>query len=289
MSVDSDGWQGAVAQWARQRPDIRALVQIGSRVQQGSSADAWSDYDYHLVTTRPQRYRSGAFCAQIASCWAFGAETAFGNALKVSAVYEGGLEADFVVLRHLDLLVAATALRWPSTRRLWPRRLLRGVADLRIVAGPGWRVIKGGEPWTKRYGRIAPLREAMTPEEFSLLCGNFWTQAVWAAKKAQRGEFRASQRAVHTQLLEACLRVLQEEAILEGRRAYPLGRRAELWLSPERLRATSFGTAPEREALHRAIRTVTEAFLESSCEVASRKGWPRPDYAQLRSWLGGLL
>ena len=65
MSGEAQGWDEAVSAWARSRPDIQALVQIGSRVQEGSAVDAWSDYDYHLVTSRPGDYRDGRFTAEL--------------------------------------------------------------------------------------------------------------------------------------------------------------------------------------------------------------------------------
>lgn len=288
MSVLEDGWDGAVAAWARGQGDIRALVQIGSRVQDRAIVDPWSDYDYQLITTRPGAYRDGSFSRALGPCWAVGAQIAFGNSVKVTAVYEGALEADFVVLRHLDVLIATTALRWPGTERFWPRMLRRGVADLRIVVSPGWRVIKGGAPWKRRYSRIAPLRAVLTEREFTGLCGEFWAQLVWAAKKAARGEFRASQRGIHAHLVENSLRILQEEALLDGRRAYPLGRRAELWLTREQLDGTAGGTRPDRAALLGALEQVALVFSASSSAVAARNGWSHRDYAEIRAWLGSL-
>lgn len=288
MSSPEDGWAGALSAWARARGDIRALVQIGSRVQEGAAVDPWSDYDYQLITTRPSRYRDGSFCGELGPCWARGAQVAFGNSVKVTAVYEGALEADFVVLRHLEVLVAVTALRWPGTRRWWPPALRRGVSDLRIVAAPGWRVIKGGAPWERRYSRIAPLRSPLGEAEFRALCGEFWTQLVWAAKKAARGEFRASQRAIHAHLIESSLRILQEGALLEGRRAYPLGRRAEQWLTQKQLEATAFPTSPDRASLMAALGRIADVFSGSSSAVAARNGWAPGDHAQIRAWLAGL-
>ena len=286
MSVAGGGWDGALSSWAHARGDIRALVQIGSRVQAGAAVDAWSDYDYQLVTTSPRRYADGLFCRELGACWACGAQMAFGNAVKVTAVFDGALEADFVVIRHLDLLVATLALRWPATRRFWPRVLRRGVDDLRIVAAPGWRVIKGGRAWELRYSRIAPLRAGLTEAGYRELCGNFWAQAVWAAKKAARGEYRACQRAVHGQLLERCLRMIQEEAALGGRPSHPFGRRAEQWMTAGQLEETSFATAPERSALMGALGRVTLAFHRASGSVATLRGWGRDEHAEVRAWLG---
>ncbi len=288
MSSLEDGWASIVSRWAHSREDIRALVQIGSRVQGGAAVDAWSDYDYQLITTKPANYRDGSFSLELGPCWAFGGHVAFGNSVKVTAVYEGALEADFVVLRHVEVVIAMLAIRWPGSRALWPRALRRGVEDLRIVAAPGWKVIKGGRLWESRYSRITPFRAALTSTEFERLCGEFWAQAVWAAKKAARGEFRASQRGIHEHLVENTLRMLQEEALLDGRQAYPLGRRAELWLTDEQLAGTDFATRPERSALIRAIGQVAGVFSKSSATVAARNGWSQRDSSGVLKWLAGL-
>jgi hypothetical protein len=203
-------------------------------------------------------------------------------------VYAGALEADFVVLKNLEVRVAVMALAWPSTARYWPMPLRRGVAGLRIVAAPGWNIIKGGESWGRRYSRITPLREPLTMREFSGLCGEFWTQLVWTAKKAERGEYLAAQRAIHLHLLENSFRILQEEAFLEGRQAYPLARRAELWLTGEQLKATSFNTAPDRASLFSALTRITGVFEKSSATVANRNGWVALRHDEVRAWLDSL-
>jgi len=288
MSGPGDGWAATLSGWAHSRGDISALVQIGSRVQTGAATDAWSDYDYQLITTRPAGYIDGSFCRALGPCWAVGRQLAFGNSVKVTAIYDGALEADFVVLRHLEVVIATLAMRWPGTQRWWPRALRRGVEDLRIVAAPGWSIIKGGAVWERRFSRITPFRASLSAAEFDRLCGEFWTQLVWAAKKAARGEFRASQRGIHAHLVESSLRVLQEEALLAGRRAYPLGRRAELWLTGEELAATAFGTRPERAALMSAIEQVAGVFSRSSASVAASNNWSRTDHSEILAWLAGL-
>jgi len=205
----------------------------------------------------------------------------------VTAVYAGALEADFVILSHWEVRVAAMALALPGTAPFWPGALSAGVASLRVVAAPGWKVIKGGGAWERRYSRIAPVSLPLTRDEFDRLCGEFWTQLVWAAKKAERGEFRAAQRALHLHLVENSLRMLQEEALLEGRAALPLGRRAEGWLTAEQAEATDFATAPERDALLSALGRIMGVFEKSSGAVAARNGWEAPRHAEVRAWLGG--
>jgi hypothetical protein len=289
MSGPEDGWASRLSKWANARDDIRALVQIGSRVQPGSAADSWSDYDYQLITSHPGRYRDGSFADDLGPCWAYGSRMAFGNALKVTAVFEGALEADFVVLRHIEVLIAVTALRWPQTARLWPRALSRGVADLRGVAGSGWRMIKGGSAWERRYSRISFASTPLGEEEFNRWCGEFWSQLVWVAKKVGRGEYRAAQRGIHEHLLENTLRMLEEEALLGGVKAFPRGRRAEVWLTPEQLRATDISSRPERAALVSALGQVADAFSRSSAAVAATRGWKARDHSAITGWLDGVL
>jgi hypothetical protein len=288
MSSPDDGWAATVSRWAHDQPDISALVQIGSRVQKGATADQWSDFDYQLITSRPGKYRNGSFARDLGPCWAYGAQVAFGNATKVTAVYAGALEADFVVLSNWEVRVAMAALRWPRTAPLWPRALEMGVLNLKIVAAPGWDVIKGGEPWRRRYSRIAPARAPLGEAQFSALCGEFWTQLVWAAKKADRGEFRASQRALHLHLLENSLRILQEEALLEGRQAFPFGRRAETWMTEAQSAATDIRSAPDRASLLAALEKLAGAFEGSSSAVAARNGWSGVQAAEIRAWLAGI-
>lgn len=288
MSGPDDGWAATVSAWALAQADIRALVQIGSRVQKGAAVDRFSDYDYHLVTSSPGRYRDGAFTRDLGPLWACGTQVAFGDAVKVTAVYAGALEADFVVLSNWEVRVAALALAWPMAAPLWPAPLRRGVANLRIVAAPGWKVIKGGRDWETRYSRISPLRLPLSRGEFDRLCGEFWTQLVWSAKKAERGEFRASQRALHVHLIENSLRMLQEEALLEGRAARPLGRRAEGWMTPEQLEGTDFSTALDRDALLSGMQRIMDVFEKSSLAVASRNGWDSSRHDEVRAWLNGL-
>ncbi len=284
MRGPEDAWSATVSAWAQARDDIKALVQIGSRVQEGSNFDAWSDYDYQIITTRPERYRDGSFAGELGPCWASGSQLSFGNALKVTAVFDGALEADFVVLRHMDLVIATLALRWPSTEPWWPSPLRSGVRDLRIVAAPGWRIIKGGARWEKRYSRIDAFQTSLSEMEFNALCEQFWVQLVWAAKKAARGESIASRRAVHESLVEGSLRIFQEEATLEGRRAYPLGRRAESWLTRGQLEALSAGAQLDRAALVGGRRGISREFAAASRRIAELRKWRFREHAEVLGW-----
>jgi hypothetical protein len=288
MSGLEDGWDGSVLAWANARADIKALVQFGSRVRGDGTADRWSDYDYHIITSNPKDYRDGAFVRELGAPWASATRVSFGNVVRVTAIFEGALEADFIVLSHVEMAVVALALKFPATAPLWPRALVGGVSSLRIAAAPGWKVIKGGARWEKRYARITPQLAAMTEAQFEVICGEFWVELVWAAKKVARGEFRAGQRAVHEHLIENSLRLFREEALLDGRPAHYVGRRAESWFTPEQLQATEGGTRPDRAVLMDALARISTEFAASSARLAERNTWrPRP-HSEVRAWLAGL-
>jgi hypothetical protein len=288
MNSPAEGWDATVSAWANARSDIRALVQFGSRVRGDGTADQWSDYDYHIITSEPGKYGDGAFARELGPCWARATRVSFGNVVRVTAIYEGALEADFIVLRHVEMLIVALALRWPSTARFWPRALAGGVSSLKIAAAPGWRVIKGGSDWEKRYARITPSRAAMTEADFGRICDEFWVELVWTAKKVARGEYRAAQRAIHEHLIENSLRIFREDALTDGRTAYYVGRRAESWFTPEQLKATMDGTRPEPAALWAVLTRIADEFGVSSSRLAKRNSWGGREFPEVRAWLAAL-
>lgn len=278
-------WDASVEQWACARRDISALVQIGSRVQSGAVVDKWSDYDYQLITPRPKAFLSGAFARELGRCWAISAQEAFGGVIKVTAVYEDALEADFVILKAWEVALAATANRFPGCAFLWPGILRRGVEDLRCVAGRGCKVIKGSKRWERRYASLVPFVRQITKAEFISLSGAFWARAVWIAKKIERGELFAAQRAIHADLFEPTFRLLEVEASLVGVTPRPEARGAERWLPPARVSALGIPTAADREYLRDALVRIADLFVDVSSMVGRKQGWEAPSHAEVRAWI----
>lgn len=288
MSPD-EAWQEQLSSWAHRQSDIKALVQIGSRVQPTASPDPWQDFDYQLLTSNPKAYADGRFARDIAPAVAVSVSRDFGNVIKVTAIYEGGVEADFVILKSYEVALATTALKWPGLSHLWPPPLRWGIRDLRDVAGWGWRIVKGGDTWTKRYRRIEPYVARLTQKEFAELSDQFWTQTVWIAKKIVRGELRAAERGIQLVLLDSAFKVLQEEGRLGGKTAKDRWRRAELWLSPERLTETAIPLYPERSVLTPALTRAIDLFESSAAEVAKAHHWPQADRSGIRKVLAELI
>ena len=55
VNTRTDLIAAAIADWAREREDVRAVLLVGSQARADAPADRWSD------STRPLRRRSGAF------------------------------------------------------------------------------------------------------------------------------------------------------------------------------------------------------------------------------------
>ncbi|MBI2513799.1 MAG: aminoglycoside 6-adenylyltransferase [Opitutae bacterium] len=289
--MSDDPVMARISAWAASRADISALVQIGSRVQPGATPDRWSDYDFQLISTRPALYRDPAALHGLGETWVVNSQRVFGGADKLTLVFPGGVEADFVILRAVELRIAFAALRAPGLASLWPPPLKFGVRNLKIVACPGWRVVKGGAAWERRYARLGATLPwpRLDEREFRGVCAAFWAAAVWTAKKIARGELRAAQRHFHLTLVEQLWRLLEEEARDHDRAVRPEARRAESWLAPERLPQSAFATGADRATLSRALRAAAGAFEDAAATLARQRGWTPPDHSAARDWLLGEL
>ena len=283
--------EARIVAWARTLPDLEALVQIGSRVQPGAVVDAWSDWDYQLIVRQPTRYHNRDWPAQIVPCWSAHYERTERAVTKLSAVFVGGWEVDFVLLSAWQMKLAFWAMRHPGAQGWFPPALRRGVSNLQLVAGPGHRVVLGGPDWERRYAALAVpwSRSDFTAENFQHHAAAFWRHAVWVAKKILRGELRAALRWSQVELREHSYALLAEEARLAGRTPRPEARKAEQWLDERRLQQTAIVTSIEQAQLARALLAELDLFVEVSASVAARRGWVVPDYRAVEAWLRAEL
>jgi hypothetical protein len=288
MAPEAQDAPARVARWAAGRADIAALVQIGSRVQEGgAAADAWSDHDFHLVTRAPAAYSGAAAVAGLGEAWAVSSQPVFGGVRKLTVVLADAVEVDLAVLPLGPVRIAFAALRFPRLARLWPAPLRAGIRDLRIVAAPGWRVVQGGAAWERRYARLgaAPPWPQLTADDLAAQVAAFDAGLVWVVKKLRRGEGRAAQREFHRTLLERTWVLIEHEARARGAAARPEARRAESWLPPALRDATAFPTSPDPAVLGAAVLRVLTVFDET----AARLGASAAGAAPLRAWVRAQL
>lgn len=289
--MTSDEFEARVVAWARQQPDVEALIQIGSRVQPQGIVDAWSDWDYQLVVRNPRRFLHCEWPAQIAPVWCAHLEKTERAVVKLSVVFAGGFEADFVVLPAWQMQLACWGLNRPRWLRWAPAMLRRGVYNLRLIGVPGYRVVLGGERWEKR---LAGLRGEWTPrrlaaDDFAFHVTSFWRHVVWVFKKTMRGELRAAQRWHAREVREHLYALLEEEARGAGRKARPEARQAERWLDAQRVGQTSLELAPEQPQLAQVLLAEMALFREVATAVAQQRGFTVPDNRALENWIRAEL
>ncbi len=162
----------AVADWARERSDVHAVVVVGSQARSETPADRWSDLDVFLVVDDPEPYAGDrGWVAEFGSpVITFLEETAVGDERERRVLYETGEDVDLP-------LISLSAL------------------DRLEVAGPllarGYRVLVDKIGLEERLERVAadvPAARPPTQHELTELASDFWYHALWTAKKLRRGE-----------------------------------------------------------------------------------------------------
>ena len=284
-------FEARIINWARARSDIVALIQIGSRVQSNGLIDAWSDWDYHLIVNDPKRYRNTAWLDEIAPCWSSHLDFTERGVFKLSAVFAGGWEVDFIPLADWQMKLVYWAMARPGLRAIYPQPLIKGIGNTQLVVGPGYRIVIGGAAWETRLSalKVDWPRRVVSAQDCSDTVGGFWRHAVWVHKKIMRGETRAAQRWLHREVVERRWALLEEEARLAGRASRPEARKAEQWLDGRRLEQTAIATSVDRQVLARALLAELDLFEDVSRSVASSRNFTLADYSAVAAWMRSEL
>jgi aminoglycoside 6-adenylyltransferase len=167
--------EAAVAEWAREREDVRAALVVGSQARTDMPADRWSDLDVVLFVDDPRRLADDATWVEEFGrpVLTFLESTAFGDRVERRVLYEHGEDVDFPLLE---------AENW---------RALAALPEARALLGRGHRVLHdelGLEGVLEQALQETP--EPVVPDAAMLreLASDFWYHALWAAKKLRRGE-----------------------------------------------------------------------------------------------------
>ena len=90
-----DELERAAVAWAQTRPDIRAVLAIGSRARRAHPADEWSDLDLILLTTDARPYAGDAWLSALGVVWVACVEEANPGDPDVQVIFAGGVKGDF--------------------------------------------------------------------------------------------------------------------------------------------------------------------------------------------------
>jgi aminoglycoside 6-adenylyltransferase len=261
-----------VADWARERDDVRAAIVVGSQARADAPADRWSDLDIVLLVDDPQGLAAdpswvGAFGSPVLT---FLEETAFGDRVERRVLYETGEDVDFPLLE---------ASAW---------RELATSTQARIMLGRGYRVLYDELGVQPVLEELSPPEEPWPPSAAALeeRASDFWYHALWTARKLRRGEVFTAIDCLDGYLKARLVTLLgwHARALDASVDTWHGGRFLERWADPGALAAL------ERAYAHYDLRDVARALWETidlfqglAEETSSRLGLALElDHADLR-------
>jgi aminoglycoside 6-adenylyltransferase len=262
--------EAAIADWARERPDVRAVLVVGSRARTDHPADRWSDLDAVLFVDDP-----GALAADDAWVAEFGTPvlsflepTAIGVHVERRVLYEGGEDVDFPLV---------DASEWEAL-----------VPEARIVLGRGFRVLHDELRLEERLRGLPSPPEPVLPDAaaFAQLASDFWYHALWAARKLRRGEVFVALECVdgHLKSRLAELMAWHARSVDPSLDTWHGGRFLERWADPGALAALEGAYARyDLREVARALWATIDLFQGLTEETAGRLGLEAAlDHADLR-------
>jgi len=235
----------AVADWARSREDIRALLVVGSQARGDVPADRWSDLDLILLLDDPQPYLEDATWVE-----EFGMpvvtflEATLDGHWERRVLYETGEDVDFVlfpasIVERLDASAGAAELLARGYRLLVDR--------------------VGLEEQLDQISDRAPAPAAPTQHEFTELASDFWYHTLWTAKKLRRGEVFIAKECLDGYIKTRLVALLgwHARAVDPTVDTWHGGRFLERWADPGALAAL------ERAFAHYDVRDLARALWET--------------------------
>jgi aminoglycoside 6-adenylyltransferase len=235
--------EAAVADWARSRVDVRAVVVVGSRARADVPADRWSDLDVLLFIDHPDALAADeSWVEELGTpVLTFLEPTALGHRVERRVLYEGGEDVDFP-------LIAAS--EW---RSLLPQAT--------VVLGRGYRVLHDELGMEEELRRLPapPLPEAPDARAFAQLASDFWYHALWTARKLRRGEVFTALGCLdgYMKTRLATLMAWHANAVDPAVDTWHEGRFLERWADPGAL------STLERAFAHYDVRDVARALWET--------------------------
>ena len=252
----------AVADWARERDDVRALLVVGSQARANVPADRWSDLDLVLIVDDPDPYAEDpSWVREFGQpVLTFIEDTPVGQRER-RVLYESGEDVDFP-------LFPVSALE-----------LLEGSENAAHLLARGYRVLIDRIGLAERLARVAGSAEQPSPptqRDLTQLTSDFWYHALWAAKKLRRGEVFTAKGCLDGYMKSRLVTLLEwhARAIEASVDTWHDGRFLERWADSGALAAL------ERAFAHYDVRDVARALWETidlwqglEGETASRLGF----------------
>jgi aminoglycoside 6-adenylyltransferase len=269
----------AVAEWAGERPDVRAAAVIGSQSRADTPADRWSDLDVFVLADEPRLLADDAAWLEELGrpVLTFREPAVAGDGVERRVLYESGEEVDFAIFAASD---------WPG---------LVDVPGLAAVIARGSRVLYDDLGVEAVLGRVAARPSGGLPDEaaFTELANDFWYHALWTAKKLRRGEILTALGCLVEMLLAKTATLLgwHARAVDPSADTWHGTRFVERWADPGAL-ASLESAFPHYEIrdIARGLWQTVDLWEGLELETARRLGFASDlDHADLRRRLADVV
>jgi aminoglycoside 6-adenylyltransferase len=258
--------------WALNQAEIRSAIIVGSQVRAERPADNMSDLDLAIIVADPSIYLSDTtWLRQFGEpCLTFVESTADGNFRERRVLFRDGRDVDF------SLLPAAVV------RQMVEQQIPAEIVD---VLGRGFRILLDKDGLAERLTDRTRWSEnrPILPSESAWIetSHDFLYHAVWAAKKAKRGELWVAKSSCDGYQKNLLLRLIEWHARSKSDRdTWHKGRFLEHWAEPEILQELPYTFASYVVAdVQRALLANLQFYERFGREVASRFGYLFPDEA----------
>lgn len=267
--------------WAEDKPDVRAMLLIGSRARADHPADQWSDIDLILTVRDVQPYlNSGDWLREIAPVWVTFIEPTLAGAVERRVLFEGGYDFDLVLVTDGQL-----------------SRLVQN-AEVAGIIRRGMRVLVDKDRLMSRITLPLGARTAYVPptqSEFLNVVNDFWYHAAWTAKKLRRGELWTAIMCSDGVMKQRLIRMLEWHTRAISAQNYDTwfsGRFVEEWGDSRALAELSRTFAHYNASdIKRALLASMNLFRWLATETAAQFTYPYPSEgdADVSRWVQELL
>lgn len=247
---------------------IKAVVAIGSSVRNYSKADEYSDIDIVIATTEPDKllYKD-EILSQLGDIKISFVEHTLGGGLERRILFDGSLDADFIVFTPEQFICAVTD----------------GVAN--EVMNRGYLVMydsMGITPLIEKHITPSVRVISLTEAEFCNIVNDFWFHTVWASKKILRGEIWVAKMCIDSYLKNHLLSVMEYNCYISDKKdVWHCGRFLEKWAREKDIKALANCFAHyNRDDMIKALLNTAELFSENSKGIADKCSYKYPDTAE---------
>jgi aminoglycoside 6-adenylyltransferase len=272
VNTRADLVAAAIADWAREREDVRAAVVVGSHARADLPADRWADLDVLLFVDDPAELAADAgWVEELGNpVLTFLEPTAVGDRVERRVLYETGQDVDFPLLAASD----------------W--RELASLPAAAAVIARGYRILHDELGLAGELARIAPPDEPWPPDADALreVASDFWFHALWTARKLRRGEVFVAKECLDGYLKRRLVELLalHARAVDPSVDTWHDGRFLERWADPGALGALESAYARyDLRDVARALWETIDLWQGIEEETARRLGLDAGlDHADLR-------